>query len=102
VTFTTVTGYTTPAATYVNVAPNGTATVTGNYVSAGPELWSAPQVKGLGTAWTQETTAVVDSGAKTVTIAQNGAARYYQLRGAVQYRVTKIVRSSGNIILTYQ
>jgi hypothetical protein len=102
VSFTTVSGYTTPASQYVNVYANQTVTVTGNYVSTGPELWYTSQIKGNGTLWTQETGATVDSVAKTVTTAQNGAARYYQLRGAVQYRVTKIVRSGGNIVLTYQ
>jgi hypothetical protein len=101
ISFTSVTGYASPTNTYVNIAPSGN-TLTANYIALGPKLWSTAQVKTSLASWTQET-ATVDTVNKTVTVAQNGTIRFYQLRdAAVQYRVTKVVRSGGNVVLYYQ
>jgi hypothetical protein len=104
VTFSTLTGYTTPASQYVSISASQTATATGAYVAivTGPTLWSTAQILKSGTAWTQETGANVNTGTKTITLTQPAASRYYQLRSGTALTITKVQHAGGNIVLTYQ
>jgi hypothetical protein len=104
ISFTSVTGYTSPTNTYVNISANGN-TLTGTYVANvpnGPTLWSTAQILKSGTAWTQETGANVNTGTKTITLTQPAASRYYQLRSGTALTITKVQHAGGNIVLTYQ
>jgi hypothetical protein len=52
-------------------------------------------------AFAVESAAIIDEGARTITIPQSGATRFYRLGSATALTITGIVIDEGNIILSY-
>jgi hypothetical protein len=64
-----------------------------------PKLYSSPSVNG---SYTEEASAVVNTTAKTITVAQSGSTRFYRIGWTSAVHITGITRSGGNVVLTYQ
>jgi hypothetical protein len=56
----------------------------------------------LGTPFADETSAVVDSGAKTVTVPAAGDVRFYRISGASAVTFRSIQLQGANVVLTYE
>ena len=62
-------------------------------------LESAATVAG---PYAADLTALLDPGAKTVTVARSGNARFYRLRSTTAYTFSNIAVKGSNVLLTYQ
>jgi len=69
-------------------------------IAAAVALQSSPTLSPLN--FQPETGAVVDTGARTITVAQSGAQRFYRLSGGSALSITGITISGGNVVLNYQ
>jgi len=49
-----------------------------------------------------ESSALIDPGSKTITVARSGSARYYRLRSTTAYTINSINLSGNNVVLQYQ
>jgi hypothetical protein len=63
------------------------------------QLFSSSSLKG---AFSVEPSAVIDTTAKTVTVAKSGGTRFYRLSSGSALTIKSIVSSGSNIILSYQ
>ena len=62
-------------------------------------LESAATVAG---PYSADLTALIDPGAKTVTVARSGNARFYRLRSSTALAISRTALQGNNILLTYQ
>ena len=63
------------------------------------ELLSSPTVNG---SFTYDSTALIDPGAKTITVPRSGNTRFYRLSSSTAYTLSKPTLSGSNVVLTYQ
>jgi hypothetical protein len=68
-------------------------------VPAVPQVYSASNAAG---PYTPETSMLVDTTNRRLTVPQNGAARYYRVGWKSQVQITGITLSGDNVVLTYQ
>jgi hypothetical protein len=66
---------------------------------AAPKLQSTPQ---LGEPFTDDNTATVNPGAKTITVPVNGPMRFYRLSGSQAHRITSPRLQGANLVLGYE
>ena len=52
--------------------------------------------------YSADLTALIDPGAKTVTVARSGNARFYRLRSSTALAISRTALQGNNILLTYQ
>ena len=64
-----------------------------------PKLFSSATINGT---YAEETGAVVDTTAKTITLPVNGATRFYRVGFTSQLTITKLTVSGGNVEVKYQ
>ena len=62
-------------------------------------LESAATVNG---PYTTETAALIDPGARTITLSKSGDTRFYRLRSTTRYTLSAPTFSGNNVVLTYQ
>ena len=91
---------TTGERTLINDAASGA-------VKAYLEVAPAPAVKVQSSAtatggFADDPTAVIDSGAKRITIAVNGPARFYRLAGPTPLEITSVELEGANLVMTYK
>ncbi len=70
-------------------------------VAAEPAL-SLQFVNRLGDAFADDSSAVVNSGTKTITTAVAGSARFYRLRSDTAHTLKTVKIQGGNVVLTYE
>src|SRR5437016_11154503 len=63
------------------------------------ELLSSATVNG---SFTYDSTALIDPGAKTITVPKSGNTRFYRLSSGTAYTLGKPTISGSNVVLTYQ
>ncbi|MBI3849469.1 MAG: hypothetical protein HY298_04140 [Verrucomicrobia bacterium] len=63
------------------------------------QLFSSAAVNGT---YTVDPSAVIDTGAKTATVAKSGSTRFYKLSAGSSLNITNITLSGGNVVLKYQ
>lgn len=66
---------------------------------AAPKLYSSLNVN---TGYAEETGAVVDTNAKTITVARSSGARFYRIAYTSQLTITSLSFSGNNVVLKYQ
>ena len=64
-----------------------------------PKLYSSATVN---SGYAEETSAVVDTNAKTITVARSSGARFYRIAYASQLTITSLTFAGGNVVLKYQ
>jgi hypothetical protein len=101
VSFTPALHYTAPATQQFTVTTGQTNTPPGVYTALPLSLWSTTQLKKSGTAWTQETGAIVDYTNLRVTNAAPAVSKYYQLRWDDHTTVTRVAKSGANVVLNF-
>jgi hypothetical protein len=67
--------------------------------SAAPKLYSSPTVNGT---YLEETSAVVNTTSKTITVPLSGATRFYRIAFTSQLTISGLSISGLNVVLTYQ
>lgn len=77
----------------------GTRTLVAPIITPAIQLFSSATANGT---YTADASAVIDTGAKTVTVAKSGTARFYRLKAASALTIKSIVSSGANVVLTYQ
>ncbi len=70
-------------------------------VAAEPELKLQSTAR-LGEPFTDDNTAVINTGARTITVPVSGPTRFYRLSGGQAYRITSVQLQGANLVLGYE